>query len=91
MYRFDGMDGRLERSMAAVVLLMEALDGVDPRRITYEITGHSGDSSKIALVPYDHPPAHIGERAKVVLQMLAHAQYTWSGGNYRGASSKTRC
>jgi MoxR-like ATPase len=81
MYRFDGVDGRLARETEAAVLLMEALAGTDPRRLQYEMVGHSGDSAAIPLVPAGQPPAHEGARWQVVQRMIAHTQYCSSGDN----------
>jgi hypothetical protein len=42
MYRFNGEDGRLDRSLEAVTMFMEALQGFE-HKILYSIVGHSGD------------------------------------------------
>ena len=42
MYRFNGEDGRLDRSLEAVTMFMEALQGFE-HKIVYSIVGHSGD------------------------------------------------
>ncbi|XP_060525989.1 von Willebrand factor A domain-containing protein 8 isoform X2 [Cylas formicarius] len=80
MYRFNGYDGRLDRELEAVVLVMEAFDGFEDK-IRYDIIGHSGDSHKIVFVPRDKPPKNDKERLDVLRTMHAHSQYCWSGDN----------
>jgi len=79
MYRFDGVDGRLARETEAAVLLMEALAGLDPRRLVYDMGGHSGDSPWIPLVAFGQPPEHAGDRWKIVQRIVAHTQFCSSG------------
>ncbi|KAH9643451.1 hypothetical protein HF086_002570 [Spodoptera exigua] len=67
MYRFNSYDGRLERSMEAVVLLTEALKGYEAR-IRYDMLGHSGEEHALELV-------------RIIRTMHAHAQFCWSGDN----------
>ncbi|OQR77160.1 hypothetical protein BIW11_00481 [Tropilaelaps mercedesae] len=78
MYRFNGYDGRLEREMEAVLLLMNALHGFS-HKIHYEIRGHSGEGCNIPLVKTGEPPADEKERLKVLQKMYAHAQFCLSG------------
>ncbi|XP_072301028.1 von Willebrand factor A domain-containing protein 8 [Eucyclogobius newberryi] len=78
MYRFNGMDGRLERSMAAVCMVMEALESYEDK-FKYDIMGHSGDGYDIELVRNDKVPKNNKERLKVLKTMLAHAQFCMSG------------
>ncbi|CAG9103041.1 unnamed protein product [Plutella xylostella] len=80
MYRFNSYDGRLERSMEAAVLLMEALQGYSSR-LRYDISGHSGEESALELVRVDHEPRDERERLQVIRTMHAHAQFCWSGDN----------
>ena len=42
MYRFNGVDGRLDRILQVAVMIMEAFHGYEDK-IYYGITGHSGD------------------------------------------------
>ncbi|KAJ3359065.1 hypothetical protein GGF32_009678 [Allomyces javanicus] len=79
MYRFNGVDGRLTRSLECALMLMESLDGIEPNRLVYDFVGHSGDSSKIALVAADKPPRTDMDRFKVLETMVAHSQYCWAG------------
>ncbi|XP_047029984.1 von Willebrand factor A domain-containing protein 8 [Helicoverpa zea] len=80
MYRFNSYDGRLERSMEAVVLLTEALKGYEAR-IRYDMLGHSGEEHALELVTVDRPPDNEKERLKIIRLMHAHAQFCWSGDN----------
>ncbi|KAJ8256112.1 hypothetical protein COCON_G00199760 [Conger conger] len=65
MYRFNGVDGRLERSMEAVCLVMEALENYE-HKFKYDIVGHSGDGFDIELVRSDKVPKNNKERLKVL-------------------------
>uniref|UniRef100_A0A2H1X2B9 SFRICE_033485 n=1 Tax=Spodoptera frugiperda TaxID=7108 RepID=A0A2H1X2B9_SPOFR len=58
---FNSYDGRLERSMEAVVLLTEALKGYEAR-IRYDMLGHSGEEHALQLVRLDRPPENEKER-----------------------------
>ncbi|KAL7746699.1 hypothetical protein RI367_007978 [Sorochytrium milnesiophthora] len=78
MYRFNGLDGRLMRSLETAVMIMESLAGLD-EKFVYDISGHSGDSSSIPFVEARKPPKNERERLRVLEQMVAHAQYCWSG------------
>ncbi|KAL3279620.1 hypothetical protein HHI36_017125 [Cryptolaemus montrouzieri] len=78
MYRFNSYDGRLDRELEAVVLVMEAFEGFEDR-IKYDILGHSGDSHQITFVKKDQPPKNNKERLDVIRTMHAHSQYCWAG------------
>uniref|UniRef100_A0A671LQ04 ATPase dynein-related AAA domain-containing protein n=1 Tax=Sinocyclocheilus anshuiensis TaxID=1608454 RepID=A0A671LQ04_9TELE len=65
MYRFNGVDGRLERSMEAVCMVMEALESYE-HKFKYDIMGHSGDGFDIELVRCDKVPKNNKERLKVL-------------------------
>ncbi|CAK1551283.1 unnamed protein product, partial [Leptosia nina] len=80
MYRFNSYDGRLERSMEAVVLLTEALKGYETR-IRYDMFGHSGEEHALELIRVDRPPENEKERLVIIRTMHAHAQFCWSGDN----------
>uniref|UniRef100_A0A2A4JAX2 von Willebrand factor A domain-containing protein 8 n=1 Tax=Heliothis virescens TaxID=7102 RepID=A0A2A4JAX2_HELVI len=80
MYRFNSYDGRLERSMEAVVLLTEALKGYEAR-IRYDMLGHSGEEHALELVRVDRPPEDEKKRLQIIRTMHAHAQFCWSGDN----------
>ncbi|XP_067371715.1 von Willebrand factor A domain-containing protein 8 isoform X1 [Channa argus] len=78
MYRFNGVDGRLERSMEAVCMVMEALENYE-HKFKYDVVGHSGDGYDIELVRADKVPKNNKERLKVLKTMHAHAQFCMSG------------
>ncbi|PSN51375.1 von Willebrand factor A domain-containing protein 8, partial [Blattella germanica] len=78
MYRFNGYDGRLDREMEAVVLVMEAFQGHEGR-IQYDIVGHSGDSHVITFIDHKNPPADNKQRLDVIKTMHAHSQFCMSG------------
>ncbi|XP_045536521.1 von Willebrand factor A domain-containing protein 8 [Papilio machaon] len=80
MYRFNSYDGRLERSMEAVVLLTEALRGYEAR-IRYDVYAHSGEDSALELVRVDRPPDNEKQRLQIIRTMHAHSQFCWSGDN----------
>ena len=64
-FRFNGFDGRLEREMEAVVLVMEAFHGHESR-FQYDIVGHSGDASSVTFVHNKSPPANNKERLDII-------------------------
>lgn len=55
MYRFNGYDGRLDRQLEAVVMVMEALEGFGDK-VQYDIVGHSGETYYIPFVDPKKPP-----------------------------------
>lgn len=65
MYRFNGYDGRLDRELEAIVLMMEAFQGFEDK-IKYDILGHSGDSHNISFVKRDNPPKDNKQRLDVI-------------------------
>ncbi|KAK9739681.1 AAA domain (dynein-related subfamily) [Popillia japonica] len=78
MYRFNSYDGRLDRELEAVVLVMEAFEGFEDK-IVYDIIGHSGDTDKIEFVRRKEPPKNNKERLDILRVMHAHSQYCWQG------------
>ncbi|XP_058040478.1 von Willebrand factor A domain-containing protein 8 isoform X3 [Ahaetulla prasina] len=78
MYRFNGVDRRLERSMEAVCMVMEAFENYE-QKFKYNILGHSGDGFNIALVPNDKVPKDNKQRLEILKVMHAHAQFCMSG------------
>uniref|UniRef100_A0A8B9HQR7 von Willebrand factor A domain-containing protein 8 n=1 Tax=Astyanax mexicanus TaxID=7994 RepID=A0A8B9HQR7_ASTMX len=78
MYRFNGVDGRLERSMEAVCMVMEALESYE-HKFKYDIVGHSGDGFDIELVKCDKVPKNNKQRLRVLKTMHAHSQFCMSG------------
>ncbi|KAJ3333377.1 hypothetical protein HDU76_008821, partial [Blyttiomyces sp. JEL0837] len=80
MYRFNGYDGRLSRSLETALMIMESLEKLTDK-YRYDIVGHSGDSECIEFVNPSKLPANELERLKVLQNMAAHSQYCWSGDN----------
>ncbi|CAB0011014.1 unnamed protein product [Nesidiocoris tenuis] len=78
MYRFNGYDGRLERELEAVVMVMESLEGYESK-VLYDIVGHSGDSKCIKFVDKSKPPANNKERLELIRTLHAHSQFCMSG------------
>ncbi|XP_069495477.1 von Willebrand factor A domain-containing protein 8 [Ambystoma mexicanum] len=78
MYRFNGVDGRLERSMEAVCMVMEAFENYE-QKFKYDIFGHSGDGFNIELIKSDKVPKNNKERLAIIKTMHAHSQFCMSG------------
>uniref|UniRef100_A0ABM5FZN6 von Willebrand factor A domain-containing protein 8 n=1 Tax=Pogona vitticeps TaxID=103695 RepID=A0ABM5FZN6_9SAUR len=78
MYRFNGVDGRLERSMEAVCMVMEAFENYE-QKFKYDVMGHSGDGFNIDLVHSDKVPKDNKQRLEILKTMHAHAQFCMSG------------
>ena len=78
MTRFNGHDGRLTKSLEAVLVVLEAL-GAGNGRIDLSIQGHSGDDASIPLVEWDALPTHRGGRLAVLQTMVTHSAYCWPG------------
>ncbi|XP_053521402.1 von Willebrand factor A domain-containing protein 8 isoform X1 [Artibeus jamaicensis] len=78
MYRFNGVDGRLERSMEAVCMVMEAFENYE-EKFKYDVAGHSGDDYNIPLVPINKIPKDNKQRLEILKTMHAHAQFCMSG------------
>ncbi|EDV28824.1 uncharacterized protein TRIADDRAFT_52086 [Trichoplax adhaerens] len=78
MYRFNGVDGRLQRTLEATCMLMEAFENYD-QKFQYEIFGHSGEDPEIPFIRYDKAPKNNKERLKVLKAMHAHSQFCFSG------------
>uniref|UniRef100_A0A8C0L1T8 von Willebrand factor A domain-containing protein 8 n=1 Tax=Canis lupus dingo TaxID=286419 RepID=A0A8C0L1T8_CANLU len=86
MYRFNGVDGRLERSMEAVCMVMEAFENYE-EKFKYDIVGHSGDGYNIGLVPLNKIPKDNKQRLEILKTMHAHAQFCMSGDHTTLSSS----
>ncbi|TKR72344.1 hypothetical protein L596_019812 [Steinernema carpocapsae] len=78
MYRFNGYDNRLQKSMETALLAMEALNN-KKEKIQYDLVGHSGDGPEYTFAYRDHPPKNEKERLDILKKMLAHSQYCNSG------------
>ncbi|CAL4081731.1 unnamed protein product, partial [Meganyctiphanes norvegica] len=78
MYRFNGHDGRLERELEVVLMVMEAFEGFE-NKFQYEIYGHSGEDDSVPLVRFDRLPCNNKERLDILKTMQAHSQFCLSG------------
>jgi len=78
MYRFNGYDGRLNRSLEATLLIMSAFEGMGDR-FDYGIVAHSGDSPTIPLVRFGDPPTNEKDMMRILQSVVAHTQYCQSG------------
>jgi von Willebrand factor A domain-containing protein 8 len=85
MYRFNGYDGRLDRTLEAVTMLMESFEGFE-NKIQMNIVGHSGESPCIPFVDHKSPPNNDKLRLETLKMMHAHSQYCWQGDNTLNAS-----
>ena len=80
MYRFNGYDGRLDRQLEALVMIMESFVGFESK-IQYNVVGHSGESPCIPFIDHKNPPDNDKRRMDTLKMMYAHSQYCWSGDN----------
>ncbi|KWU41842.1 hypothetical protein RHOSPDRAFT_30334 [Rhodotorula sp. JG-1b] len=90
MYRNQG-DGRLTRSLEAVVMILEAFDRLTATgkpKFRLDLVGHSGESAEIPLVNVDALPANSGDRWKILEKMSLIAQYCWPGDETLNAINK---
>ncbi|KAI5717390.1 hypothetical protein M8J77_005124 [Diaphorina citri] len=78
MYRFNGYDGRLDRELEAVIMVLEAFQDFD-QRISLDIIGHSGETHSIPFVTSNNLPRDNKQRLEVIKIMHAHAQFCASG------------
>ncbi|XP_030056405.1 von Willebrand factor A domain-containing protein 8 [Microcaecilia unicolor] len=78
MYRFNGLDGRLERSMEAVCMVMEAFENYE-HKFKYDICGHSGDGYNLELIRSHKIPKNNKQRLEILKTMHAHSQFCMSG------------
>ena len=88
MYRFNGMDHRLERMIEVVLLIIESMPH-DSELYDYAITGHSGDSSQIEFINWGKSkPKNEKDRFEILQSMIAHSQYCLAGDYTLKATSK---
>jgi hypothetical protein len=76
MYRFNGYDQRLNKSLETVLLVMEALSGKGDK-VKYNLVGHSGESFEVNFSSAQKPPTNEKERLDILKKMLAHSQVTF--------------
>lgn len=65
MYRFNSYDGRLDRELETVTLVMEAFESFG-EKIKYDIFGHSGEEYNIKFVSREDQPKNNMERLDVL-------------------------
>lgn len=80
MYRFNGYDGRLDRTLEAVLMVIEAFESYS-MKFKLDIVGHSGDSAEIPFLSSESPPMNEKEKMDILKSMHAHSQFCWSGDN----------
>jgi MoxR-like ATPase len=79
MERFNAHDGRLERTLDCLVMVMEALDGWE-HKFAYEIVCHSGDQPAIDVgAPLCRAPRTRAERWRLIRRVATHAGNCASG------------
>eukprot|EP01088_Endostelium_zonatum_P016504 TRINITY_DN4486_c0_g1_i1.p1 TRINITY_DN4486_c0_g1~~TRINITY_DN4486_c0_g1_i1.p1 ORF type:complete len:294 (-),score=63.46 TRINITY_DN4486_c0_g1_i1:29-910(-) len=78
MYRFNDVDGRLDREIESVLMFIESFASFE-QKFSYGISGHSGDGPDTVLIEFGKPPRTVGEKLKVVSSMRRLAEYSSSG------------
>lgn len=74
-------DGRLDREVKTVLMIMEAFSRIPDGKFAYDIIGHSGESHELPLVTLDKIPDNAGKRWKVMRDIVSTTQFTMSGDN----------
>lgn len=74
------MDGRMERSLEAAVMVMESFKGHD-HKFKYKFRGHSGSTDNLTFVEDSRPPMTELERLNVLRAMNMHSETCASGDN----------
>eukprot|EP00117_Sycon_ciliatum_P049088 scpid7831/ scgid4687/ Uncharacterized protein KIAA0564 homolog len=77
MYRFNGVDGRLEREIQAVLMVMQALEKHQDK-ISLDIVGHSGEG-ETTFLKASQKNLNDKQRLSVLLRMQTHTQMCLSG------------
>lgn len=78
MSRFNGEDGRLDRMLQAVAMIMESLEGFDHKYV-WNLVGHSGNGADITFVDFRQAPRSRVERARVLGEMASSSAIAASG------------
>jgi len=73
-------DGRLERSLEAVCMVLESLKGFE-WKFKYSIRGHSGTTDDLVFVNPNKIPSNEANRLRVLREINAHAETCSSGDN----------
>ncbi|CAO1618558.1 unnamed protein product [Parajaminaea phylloscopi] len=74
-------DGRLDREIKSVLMVMEAMSRVDSSKFVYDVVGHNGETDALPLVDAQKPPQNAGKRWKVLRDLTSSTQFTMSGDN----------
>ncbi|ODN04785.1 von Willebrand factor A domain-containing protein 8 [Orchesella cincta] len=80
MYRFNGYDRRMDRTLSSLLMVMNAFKGFE-NTVKYDVFVHSGDEFDYQLVGKDSPPANEKEMLDVLKYMFLHSQFCASGDN----------
>jgi hypothetical protein len=86
MARNNANDHRLDRMAATIVMLMEALRGLDHKYV-WSAVGHSGEEIQLPLIDFGAPPSDQSERTKVIHDMYAHATNVNAGDSTLAAAN----
>lgn len=78
MYRFNSDDGRMDRMLQAVAMVMESLEGFE-HKYTWNIVGHSGDGPEHKFVDFATPPRSRKQRAEILNKISNASAMAWSG------------
>ena len=78
MYRFNGHDQRLQRSLEAALMVMESCAGHEAR-LVYDVYAHSGEDNAVQLSTLDKVPDNNKKRLELLKTVLAHSQFCMSG------------
>ncbi|PWN52041.1 hypothetical protein IE53DRAFT_367543 [Violaceomyces palustris] len=78
MYHMQ-FDGRLQRELETCLMLMQAMNRVEPEKFAFDIVGHSGDDYLIPLVEMGKLPKTDGDQYRVLRSIVSHTQYCDSG------------
>lgn len=76
-----GYDGRLDREIKSMLMVMEAMSRVDSSKFVYDVVGHNGETESLSLVNAANPPPNAGKRWKVLRDITSSTQFTMSGDN----------
>eukprot|EP00750_Incisomonas_marina_P033798 INCI9961.3.p1 GENE.INCI9961.3~~INCI9961.3.p1 ORF type:complete len:179 (+),score=34.28 INCI9961.3:295-831(+) len=80
MARGNAWDGRLDRTAATAVLLIESLEKFR-HKFNYAMVGHSGSTADLELVAFDRPPLTDADKYAVIEKIYGHANGCASGDN----------
>lgn len=90
MYRFNGYDQRLHKSLETALLVMESLHGKG-EKIKYNLVGHSGETFEANFSSADKPPANEKDRLSILKKMLAHSQVRFKKKHLKFVNFSSAC